>query len=116
VSATALERVTFSVSRAADFLEPRALVSQTGRPEHKFGEVAIKELVDNALDACETAGVAPEVEVTICAAGDVTLLTVADNGAGIAPDVVERVLDFATLTSDKALYRSPARGAQGNAL
>ena len=40
----------------------------------------------------------------------------ADNGAGIPPGVVGRILDFATLTSDKALYRSPCRGAQGNAL
>ena len=43
-------------------------------------------------------------------------MTVADNGAGIPADVVARVLDYSTLTSDKALYRSPCRGAQGNAL
>jgi signal transduction histidine kinase len=32
-------------------------------------------------------------------------VTVADNGTGIAPEVVARILDYSTLTSDKALYR-----------
>ena len=111
-----LARQVFSVSRAADFLEARALVSQTGQPESRFGDVVVKELLDNALDASETAGVQPEITVTIETGGDIQLVTVADNGAGIPPGVVGRILDFATLTSDKALYRSPCRGAQGNAL
>jgi hypothetical protein len=116
-AAPALERRVFSVSRAADFLEQRALVSQTGRPLHRFGDVVIKELLDNALDACEAAGVPPHIEVTSAEAdGGLRLVTIADNGAGIPPEVVTRILDFATLTSDKALYRSPCRGAQGNAL
>ena len=111
-----LARQVFSVSRAADFLETRALVSQTGQPESRFGDVVAKELLDNALDACETAGVQPEVTVTIETGGGIQWVAVADNGAGIPPGVVGRILDFATLTSDKALYRSPCRGAQGNAL
>ena len=36
--------------------------------------------------------------------------------AGISPEVVERVLNFFTRTSDKANYVRPTRGAQGNAL
>ena len=111
-----LARQVFSVSRAADFLEARALVSQTGQPESRFGDVVLKELLDNALDASETAGVQPEITVTTDTDGDIQRVTVADNGAGIPPGVVGRILDFATLTSDKALYRSPCRGAQGNAL
>jgi hypothetical protein len=116
VTAQMLERRTFSVSRAADFLEARALVSQTGQPSHRFGDVVIKELLDNALDACETAVVLPEITVTVETDGDVQRVTVADNGNGIPLDVVARILDYSTLTSDKALYRSPCRGAQGNAL
>jgi 5S rRNA maturation endonuclease (ribonuclease M5) len=116
VSAPALERRTFSVGRAADFLEARALVSQTGQPVHRFGDVVVKELLDNALDACETAGVQAEITVTVETGGEVQRVTVADNGSGIPPDVVARILDYSTLTSDKALYRSPCRGAQGNAL
>ena len=58
----------------------------------------------------------PEITVTIEIDGDIQRVTVADNGGGIPAGVVGRILDFATLTSDKALYRSPCRGAQGNAL
>ena len=47
---------------------------------------------------------------------DLVHLTVADNGAGIPRATVQRILNFATRTSDKAVYRSPTRGAQGNAL
>lgn len=32
------------------------------------------------------------------------------------PELIDRILDFDRLVSDKAAYRSPARGAQGNAL
>ena len=56
------------------------------------------------------------LEVSVTIGEDVQRVTVADNGAGIPPGVVGRTLDFTTLTSDKALYRSPCRGAQGNAL
>ena len=91
-------------------------MSQTGQPVHRFGNVVVKELLDNALDACETAGVAAGDHGHCRAGGDVQRVTVADNGSGIPPDVVARILDYSTLTSDKALYRSPCRGAQGNAL
>ncbi|HEV8276268.1 MAG TPA: ATP-binding protein, partial [Streptosporangiaceae bacterium] len=113
---TPLERTTFSVSRAADFLDVRALESQTGQSRSRFGDVVIKELLDNALDACETTGAAPEVTLSVETAGGTQRVTVEDNGAGIPATVVARILDYSTLTSDKALYRSPCRGAQGNAL
>jgi len=40
-------------------------------------------------------------------------VTVTDNGPGIPDAVVERVLDFGNLFSDKATYRSPTRGPAG---
>ena len=82
-----LERRTFSVSRAADFLEARALVSQTGQPSHRFCDVVVKELLDNALDACETTRVPPEIAVTMETDGDIQRVKVADNGGGIPPEV-----------------------------
>ncbi len=81
-----------------------------------FVAVALKELADNALDACETAGIAPSLDITIREAGDRLAIGVADNGTGIPPETVRRILNFQTRTSDKAVYRSPTRGAQGNAL
>ena len=43
-------------------------------------------------------------------------MSVKDNGNGIPPEALENILDFRTRTSDKAAYRSPTRGLQGNAL
>jgi DNA topoisomerase VI subunit B len=108
----ALVRETFDTSRAAEFLERRALQAQTGQRAERFGDVIAKELLDNALDAAETAGVAPEIEVRVTAAGEIS---VGDNGCGMPASVVERILNFDVLVSDKAAYRSPTRGLQGNA-
>src|SRR5215203_3647552 len=43
-------------------------------------------------------------------------LSVSDNGPGLPAEVVRKVLDYNIRVSDKAAYRSPTRGAQGNAL
>ncbi len=111
-----VERTVFATSRAAEFLEERALQVQTGQPSHAFGAVVIKELIDNALDAAESAGRAPNIEIITRTEGGIIFVTVGDNGAGITRATVEKVIDFSVLASDKARYRGPARGAQGNAL
>ena len=81
-----------------------------------FGHVVVKELLDNALDAAESAGSAPIIDIGTRTDDEVTFVTVSDNGAGITPAVVADLCDFNMLVSDKARYRGPARGAQGNAL
>lgn len=108
----------FEASRAAEYFDARELQAMTGQPRNKFATVALKELVDNALDACETAGVEPEIGIKIYrSSGENTIrITVTDNGPGIPPETVDKVLDFGVRVSDKAAYRSPTRGAQGNAL
>jgi len=113
---TQLQRTTFETSRAAEYFDGRQLSALTGVPQTEFASVCLKELVDNALDACETAGVAPQVGIDVRAEQDVIGLTVSDNGPGIPPEVVKKVLDYNIRVSDKAAYRSPTRGAQGNAL
>ena len=112
MNAATLKRQTFTVSREHEYFSESELVTQTGHPrEDWFPGAIVKELVDNALDACEQAGIPPEIRITI----DGGSLTVADNGPGIPADVVTRILDFQTRTSDKAAYVGPTRGAQGNA-
>jgi DNA topoisomerase VI subunit B len=69
-------------------------------------------LQKSSLDACEEAGVAPEVQVTVGA----DHITVADNGPGMPPETVEGVLDFNVRVSSREAYVSPCRGSQGNAL
>jgi DNA topoisomerase VI subunit B len=44
--------------------------------------VIVKELIDNALAACETVGVSPIITIQL----DANALTVSDNGAG-APEI-----------------------------
>jgi DNA topoisomerase VI subunit B len=107
-----LNRQTFSISRELEYFSEAELTTQTGYgKEHWWPGVVAKELIDNSLDACEQAGTPPRIEVNF--EGD--SLTVADNGPGLDPDVLERILDFRTRTTDKAAYVSPTRGAQGNA-
>jgi len=115
VSAPVLERQVFATPRAAEFFELRALQAQTGQPWRRFGDVVVKELADNGLDAAESARVAPEIEISTRAAGDLQFVTVTDNGPGMPPELIRRILDYDVLVSDKSAYRSPTRGLQGNA-
>jgi DNA topoisomerase VI subunit B len=107
-----LDRVTFRTSRLLDFASKKELTAQTGHRPDAWPLVILKELVDNALDACEDAGVPPEVLVTV----DETGITVEDNGPGIPAETVKGVLDFSVRVSSREAYVSPTRGAQGNAL
>jgi DNA topoisomerase VI subunit B len=110
--AARLKRETLRTSRLLDFCSEKELVAQTGHERAAWPLVALKELADNALDACENQGIPPVLKVAV----DHTGITVADNGPGIAADVVADVLDFTVRVSDKEHYVSPTRGAQGNAL
>src|SRR5262245_17814523 len=78
-------RSTFEMSLAAEYLTVRELQAMTGQPQQRFVAVVLKELLDNAIDACETAGVAPVLWVGWQAhpAADLVQLTIADNGLGI---------------------------------
>ena len=117
-SAAQLNRTTFSASRAAEYFDARQLSTLTGVPTHEFANVILKELVDNSLDACETAGTSPEISVAVGNGGTkgAICIRVTDNGPGIPSEVVRKLLDYNVRVSDKAAYRSPTRGAQGNAL
>lgn len=115
--ATPPAREHFSISRASEYFTARELEIMTGCPVAAFAQSgAPKELIDNALDAAEAAGRAPVIAIAAAFADNRLTLTVTDNGNGIPAAIVARVLDFASRTSDKAAYRGPARGAQGNAL
>jgi len=59
MSVQGMERTIFETPRAAEYFDARELQAQTGQPRYEFATVVLKELVDNALDAAETAGVAP---------------------------------------------------------
>ncbi len=107
-----LQRSTFSTSRALEFFSEKELQMQIGRSPRLWPIVLLKELVDNALDACEQAGIAPEITVTV----DPDCVTVQDNGPGLPLDTLRASLDYMVRVSNKSHYVSPTRGAQGNAL
>jgi len=107
-----LRRETFTTSRLMDFMSEKELTAQIGHSKSDWPLVLLKELIDNALDACEESSVAPDITVTVDERG----LTVADNGPGIPPEVVAGVIDYSVRISSREAYVSPCRGAQGNAL
>ena len=55
-----LERTTFEVSRELEFFSEKELQTQIGQSKQWWPVAILKELIDNALDACETANIAPE--------------------------------------------------------
>jgi DNA topoisomerase VI subunit B len=107
-----LEREWFETKRQLEYFSGKELSMQLGAPPRRWGVVLLKELVDNALDACETAQIAPEIRLTLTPDG----LTVVDNGPGMLPALIERSLDYDIRVSDKSYYVSPSRGQLGNAL
>jgi DNA topoisomerase VI subunit B len=107
-----LTRVPFKTSRLLEFCSRRELVNQTGHRETEWPLVILKELIDNSLDACEEAGIAPTISVSV----EGGQIVVADNGPGIPAGTVKDVLDYEYRVSSREAYCSPTRGAQGNAL
>ncbi|WP_251330472.1 DNA topoisomerase VI subunit B [Haloplanus pelagicus] len=73
---------------------------------------AVKEAVDNALDATEEAGIAPDIYVEITEVGDYYRLVVEDNGPGITKEQLPRV--FGKLLYGSRFHsREQTRGQQG---
>jgi len=74
---------------------------------------AVKEAVDNSLDACEEAGILPEIAVEITPVGEEHFrVAVEDNGPGIVAEQVGRV--FGKLLYGSKFHKlSQSRGQQG---
>jgi DNA topoisomerase-6 subunit B len=74
---------------------------------------AVKEAVDNSLDACEEAGILPEIVVEISPTGeDRFQVAVEDNGPGIVKDQIPKV--FGKLLYGSKFHKlSQTRGQQG---
>ena len=73
---------------------------------------AVKEAVDNALDATEEAGIPPDIYVEISESGDYYKLVVEDNGPGITREQIPNV--FGKLLYGSRFHkREQNRGQQG---
>jgi hypothetical protein len=102
-----LTRVAFKVSRLMEFCSERELQNQTGHALYEWPLVVGKELMDNALDACEEAEVAPYITVTV----DPGTIIVQDNAGGIDTETIKSILDYAVRVSSREAYAAPTRGA-----
>lgn len=107
-----LKRATFEVDRSLEFFTVDELTMQLGHEPRLWPLVLVKELVDNALDACEESGVSPIIAVII----KKDSIAVWDNGPGLPTSTLERSLDYRIRVSNKTRYVSPTRGQLGNAL
>jgi hypothetical protein len=76
-----LTRVVFQVSRLMEFCTKRELVNQTAHSDYDWPLVVLKELMDNALDACEEAEVTPVIEVIVGPG----FISITDNADGSRP-------------------------------
>ena len=65
VAKEVLQRKTFSASRLDEYASVDGLTKLTGQPVENWPLVIIKELIDNALDNAENAGLAPAIKVTV---------------------------------------------------
>lgn len=79
----------------------------------KAALTTVKEAVDNALDACEEAGIVPEIWVEVSSLGDGVLqVAVEDNGPGIVEEQIARI--FGKLLYGSKFHKlSQSRGQQG---
>jgi DNA topoisomerase VI subunit B len=111
-AAVAVQRTTFATSRLAEFCSVKELVAQTGTSPAAWPLMIVRELIDNGLDNCEEAGIAPAIRVTVARGR----IRVRDDGSGVPAETVASILDFSTRTSSRAMYCSPSRGQQGNAV
>jgi DNA topoisomerase VI subunit B len=111
-----IERVSFTTSRLMEFCRKDELERQTGHPADDWVLVVFKELMDNALDACEEAEVPPIIKVAVTTAKDRVKIAIKDNGPGMPASTIKGITDYSVRTSSREAYVSPTRGAQGNAL
>lgn len=105
-------REHFTISRELEYFTEAELTKQIGCSKDKWAITLVKEMVDNALDACESIGVEPHIKIVI----DSDSISVQDNGPGIPENVITGSLIYSSTISDKRGYVSPSRGQQGNAL
>jgi len=114
MTAQKLQRAAFTTSRLAEFCGEKELIAQTGHPAEDWPLVIAKELIDNALDACEEVEIAPEISIEVSTERREIIIT--DNGPGLPAETLAGVLDYTVRVSSREAYVSPSRGQQGNAL
>src|SRR5260370_1600990 len=102
---TKITRVPFTVSRLMEFCARSELINQTGHDTREWPLVILKELVDNSIDACEEAEIAPDISVAVKDGW----IVIRDNGPGIPAKTIESVLHYSVRGSSREAYVTPTR-------
>jgi DNA topoisomerase VI subunit B len=58
-----LNRTTFRTSRELEYFSEKELSMSLGYSKCEWPRAILKELIDNALDSCESIGVDPEIQI-----------------------------------------------------
>ena len=107
----------FQVHRpdTALFATLQGLQMQSGVPIHHLRRLALKEMVDNALDAADAAGRPGQVRLE--QVGD-NAYVVADHGVGMAgtPAEIASLFSLGRVMISSKFWRLPSRGCLGNGL
>lgn len=99
-----------SISVAEFFEKNRQILGFDSAPRALI--TCVKEAVDNSLDACEDAGILPDIFVQIRKNGNYYQVIVEDNGPGIVKEEIPRV--FAKLLYGSRFHNlRQSRGQQG---
>ncbi len=104
-----------STPRDSEFFQLDFLQKQAGKTVDRSTHVYFKELLDDALDAAETARVAPDIGLKVRYDDDYLVMAVSDNGPGMTRELIDEIINFDVLVSDKSSHRGVTRGQQGNA-
>ena len=103
-------------SRVFDYFEKRGLEKITDVNAGDWHLYIVKELVDNALDADEAAGLRSQIRVEFKYRPPGHLAVAVSNTALFPLDQVEEIFSFDAYTSVKDYFNSLTRGQQGNGL
>ena len=105
-----LARQQKAISVAEFFEKNRQILGFDSAPRALI--TCVKEAVDNSLDACEEAGILPDIFVQIKRSGDYYQVVVEDNGPGIVAEEIPKV--FAKLLYGSRFHTlRQSRGQQG---
>jgi hypothetical protein len=103
-------------SRAFDYFEKRGLEKVTDVNAGDWHLYILKELIDNALDADEAAGLPPQIDIEFHYRPSGRLVVSLANAAEFPLDEAASIFSFDSYSSVKDFFNSLTRGQQGNGL